>query len=176
MAATDEQIRNWVEIAKQYFIDYFQLPTEAPVNLKKKMVVIARKGNRSLLPGTLNRLDFEYGTREDIDYLGTVYLEAMSLKEQIELFRSVDIVVSTHGSGLTHLIWSKPGTKVYEVWLVKDRRWPIFGRLCAVMGLPYRAYYRDDIPFIKDSMFEVFDQSFNVGDECFKDLEEFLGS
>ena len=172
--ATDEQIRNWVEIAKSYFLDYFQLPLENPANQKKKMIVIARKANRSFLPITLNRIGFEYGDREDIEFLGTVYLEEMKLRDQIQLFREVDIIVSTHGSGLSHLIWCKPGTKVFEAWLVKDRRWPIFGRMCKVMGLDYASFYRDSIPFIADHMFEVFDDFFSLNEEGFEALREFI--
>lgn len=44
-----------------------------------------------------------------------VYLEDMSLADQIATFRAADIVVSTHGSGLVWLQLCRPGTVCIEV-------------------------------------------------------------
>jgi len=39
----------------------------------------------------------------------------MSTREQIELFSEASHVVSTHGAGLTNLLWCQKGTKVIEI-------------------------------------------------------------
>jgi len=44
----------------------------------------------------------------------TVFLEGMSIREQILLFQSAEFVIGTHGAGLTNLLFCEPGTKVLE--------------------------------------------------------------
>jgi len=45
----------------------------------------------------------------------TVTLSGMGIKQQIELFSAARHVISTHGAGLTNLIWCQTGTKVIEI-------------------------------------------------------------
>ena len=44
----------------------------------------------------------------------TVFLEGMSIREQILLFQSAEFVIGTHGAGLTNLLFCEPGTKVLD--------------------------------------------------------------
>jgi tetratricopeptide (TPR) repeat protein len=44
-----------------------------------------------------------------------VLLESMDLNEQIALFASAKVIVAPHGSGLTNIMFCKPGTKVIEL-------------------------------------------------------------
>ncbi len=46
----------------------------------------------------------------------TYLLEEMSFCDQVSLFHQAEIVVSSHGSGLTNLMFSQPGTQVLEVF------------------------------------------------------------
>ncbi|MBI2344840.1 glycosyltransferase family 61 protein [Candidatus Dependentiae bacterium] len=43
-------------------------------------------------------------------------LSSMSFQEQVNLFRNADVIISAHGSGLTNIIFSKPGTTVIELF------------------------------------------------------------
>jgi len=45
----------------------------------------------------------------------TVSPESMSLEEQIAMFAGAKIIIAPHGSGLTNIIFSQPGTKVIEI-------------------------------------------------------------
>jgi hypothetical protein len=45
----------------------------------------------------------------------TITLTGMSTKKQIELFSSASHVMSTHGAGLTNLLWCQPRTKAVEI-------------------------------------------------------------
>ena len=56
--------------------------------------------------------------------------EALEAGEQIILFQEADLIIGNHGSGLSHLIWSKPGTKMFEIFVSIDNRAIIFKYLC----------------------------------------------
>lgn len=45
-----------------------------------------------------------------------VCLEELSLKEQIKLFKSAEMVIAPHGGGLTNLVFANKGTKVIEIF------------------------------------------------------------
>jgi tetratricopeptide (TPR) repeat protein len=45
----------------------------------------------------------------------SVTLEAMTVAEQARLLANAGIVISAHGSGLTNLVFCRPGTKVIEI-------------------------------------------------------------
>jgi len=44
-----------------------------------------------------------------------VTLSKLTIKEQMKVFAEASHVMSTHGAGLTNLLWCQPGTKVYEL-------------------------------------------------------------
>jgi capsular polysaccharide biosynthesis protein len=52
----------------------------------------------------------------------TVYLEGMSVADQILLFQRAEFVVSPHGAGLANLLFCEPGTKVIEFMPSADLR------------------------------------------------------
>ena len=48
--------------------------------------------------------------------------KTMPFAEQADLVRDVNIIVSAHGAGLTHLLWAQPGTAVVEITPYKPPR------------------------------------------------------
>ncbi|MEL6579862.1 MAG: tetratricopeptide repeat protein [Cyanobacteria bacterium J06621_12] len=46
----------------------------------------------------------------------TVFLEEMSLLEQVAMFANAKVIVTPHGSGLTNLVFCSPATKVVELF------------------------------------------------------------
>lgn len=65
-------------------------------------------------------------------------LSGMPVADQIELFTAADIVVATHGAGLTNLMWCQQETTVIE--LVPDRhRMPCFRDICRQRNLNHHA-------------------------------------
>lgn len=44
-----------------------------------------------------------------------VFLEDLPLKKQIQLFQQAEAVVGPHGAGLSNLVYSRPGTAVFEI-------------------------------------------------------------
>jgi capsular polysaccharide biosynthesis protein len=60
-----------------------------------------------------------------------IIMEHLPLKEQIRIFASAKVVAGPHGSGLTNLVFSKPGTKVIEFFspLFVDKCFPVLSNL-----------------------------------------------
>jgi hypothetical protein len=93
---------------------------------RNRRILVARKGstrtihNLEQVQAFLSRYEFE-----------TVYLEKMSLLDQILLFQSAEFIISPHGAGLANLIFCHPGTRVIELmpsvelrpffWLISDK-------------------------------------------------------
>jgi glycosyltransferase involved in cell wall biosynthesis len=93
---------------------------------RKRRLLIARRGPTRMIA---NLADVEallsgYGFE-------TVYLEGMSMAEQILLFQGAEFIVGTHGAGLANLLFCEPGTRVIEFmptaefrpffWLISEK-------------------------------------------------------
>jgi len=79
-----------------------------------------------------------------------VFLEELSLPEQAVLFNSACVIVSTHGAGLTNLVYCNPGTTVVEIF--GAHVYPYFFGLSNLCGLRYIPVIRhaDDFPGVFD--------------------------
>ncbi len=108
--------------------------------LRNRRLLIARKGptrkihNLEQVQAFLSRYDFD-----------TVYLEGMSMADQILLFQSAEFIVSPHGAGLANLLFCEPGTKVVELmpsvevrpffWLISEKLDLVHGvQFCEIVG------------------------------------------
>jgi glycosyltransferase involved in cell wall biosynthesis len=104
---------------------------------RNRRLLVARKGpartiqNLEQVQTFLARYDFE-----------TVYLEGMSMTDQILLFQSAEFVISPHGAGLANLLFCEPGTKVIELMPCFEMRpffWLISEKLDLVHGMQFCA-------------------------------------
>ena len=102
---------------------------------RTRRLLVARKGptrtihNIEQLQAFLSRYDFE-----------TVYLEGLSMLDQILLFQSAEFIISPHGAGLANLLFCEPGTKVIELMPCAEVRpffWLISGKLDLVHGMQF---------------------------------------
>jgi hypothetical protein len=102
---------------------------------RKRRLLVARKGptriihNIEQIHGFLSKHDFE-----------TIYLEGMSVVDQIRLFQSAEFVISPHGAGLANLLFCEPGTKVIEFMPSVEVRpffWMISEKLDLVHGVQF---------------------------------------
>ncbi len=65
-----------------------------------------------------------------------VFCEDYSLEEQIKLFKSAKTIVAPHGSGLTNIVFSYPGTKIVEIFSPTYME-PCYWRLASALNLDY---------------------------------------
>lgn len=75
------------------------------------------------------------GLLEDCGF-ETVYLESVSVPEQIKLFAGADVIVAPHGAGLANLMFCRPGTKVLELFAPNYVN-PVYWYLSCRYGLDY---------------------------------------
>jgi glycosyltransferase involved in cell wall biosynthesis len=104
---------------------------------RNRRLLVARRGpvrkihNIEQVQTFLSRYDFE-----------TVYLEGMSMMNQILLFQSAEVIIAPHGAGLANLLFCEPGTKVIELMPACEMRpffWLISEKLDLVYGLQFCA-------------------------------------
>ena len=140
--STDEQTYAWNRIAKGVFGKYIGIKPKQ-ISESPKILFIARRGTREFTPKSLSRL---------YDTLNTepTYLESHSFVEQIQMFIDADIIVSAHGSGLYHITWCKPGTRIIEIFLSNDSRKIIFESLSKMAGLDYKRLQCCDVEITTD--------------------------
>ncbi len=93
---------------------------------RNRRLLIARKGTTR----TIHNIDQVQALLSGYDF-ETVYLEGMSMVDQILLFQSAEFIISPHGAGLANLLFCEPGTKVIELapsvemrqyfWLISEK-------------------------------------------------------
>jgi capsular polysaccharide biosynthesis protein len=102
---------------------------------RDKRLLVARRGptrkmhNIEQVQALLSKYEFE-----------TVYLEGMSIVDQIMLFQRAEFVIGAHGAGLTNLLFCEPGTKVIEFMPLAEVRpfyWLISEKLGLVHGMQF---------------------------------------
>lgn len=47
--------------------------------------------------------------------ISVVYMEDLTFKEQVQSIKMANIVIGSHGAGLTNLIFARPGTEIFEI-------------------------------------------------------------
>ena len=106
-----------------------------PRTARKRRLLVARKvpfrriHNLEQVQDFLSAYNFE-----------TVYLEGMSVLDQILLFQSAEFVIGAHGAGLSNLLFCDPGTKVIELMPTAEMRpffWMISAKLELVHGMQF---------------------------------------
>jgi capsular polysaccharide biosynthesis protein len=86
-----------------------------------------------------------------------VYLEDLSLKDQIGLFSQIEMVVAPHGSGLTNLVFASEGTKVIEIFPPYQDCSVCYATMCQTLQLEYtpirisQEYIRNRSDFLVDT-------------------------
>ncbi len=77
---------------------------------KKIYISRAKAKNRQIINELeVNRLLTSQG-------FSTVFLEEMTVLEQVAVFANADVIVAPHGSGLTNLVFCSPDTKIVELF------------------------------------------------------------
>ena len=145
--STDDEIRAWNRVGKEVFAKYIGIQPKQ-VSESPKILFVSRRGYREFTSKTLSRLRFILDAEP-------IFLEEYTFAEQIQMFIDADIVVSPHGSGLCHLTWCAPGTRVIEIFASNDSRKIIFQSLSEMSGLDYKRIECSDAKITTDDPIEV---------------------
>jgi tetratricopeptide (TPR) repeat protein/capsular polysaccharide biosynthesis protein len=104
---------DWVPQGTIKFLRQTFLPhiTIAKADIQNKIYISRAKAkNRQVVN--------ESEVNEFLDNQGfqTIFLEEMTVLEQVTVFANADIIVAPHGSGLTNLVFCSPDTKIVELF------------------------------------------------------------
>jgi capsular polysaccharide biosynthesis protein len=69
--------------------------------------------------------------------LTPLYLESLSLKQQLEHVAYLDILVGMHGAGLSHVLFMKPGSVLVELAPMSHAALNFFEIMAKVNGVSY---------------------------------------
>lgn len=117
---TDDHIQRMVNLYIQDILNTYELEKNTePFN--KRIVIVDRKTEyRSLaktwlhenegedvseMPSLLDKLDVFLTAQPLLTYNGIVYLEDLSMKEQMQCFLNNDIIITPHGANMVHSLW-----------------------------------------------------------------------
>ena len=112
---TDDEINYWLFKFAKHVKEYFNV--EEKKTNGKNVVIIDRDKISRILPRNmkplLNPLK-EIIINNNYQFNGVVYLEHLTLKDQIKIFVNNDIIIAPHGAGLIHSIWCS-NKKIIEI-------------------------------------------------------------
>ncbi|MEM7761150.1 MAG: glycosyltransferase family 61 protein, partial [Cyanobacteria bacterium P01_A01_bin.40] len=103
---------DWVSEGTIKFLRQTFLPQVSLTKTSKQKIYVSRAKakNRQLInEAEVSKLLAKQGFK-------TVFLEELSVLEQVAVFINAEIIVSPHGSGLTNLVFCAPNTKVVELF------------------------------------------------------------
>ena len=123
----------WPEVRRRMMRAFGVDPQVAPVESPTpRILVVTRAGAQEGSAGSGDRSGAARRSIPNIDAiaealrpLGEVSvhsMEGLSLPQQMELFRSADLVVAQHGGAMANLAWCSPGTGLVEVVTVHKER------------------------------------------------------
>jgi hypothetical protein len=121
------------DVIKQGFADLKLKLLGSKVNFGKRIYVSRQKSTRRIIlnePEIKTTLD-KYGFE-------TVFLEDMTLQQQVETFASAQIVIGVHGAGLSNMVFAEKEATLFELLVEKQDR-PFFLNICASLGINYTA-------------------------------------
>ncbi len=110
----------------------------------KRIWLSRKKGRQIENKSQIDNIWKKHGLKE-------VFLEDLSVIEQIVLFRDASLVCGMHGAGLSNLVYCRPGTPVLEI-LPRDWAWPFYHSVSRQVNLNYRyligesVHREDDMP------------------------------
>jgi len=76
----------------------------------------------------------------------TITMEDLPITEQVRCFSEASHVISTHGAGLTNLLWCEPGTQVIEIQDPKMLHKKVYPILSHHLGLKHEVYVAKTVP------------------------------
>lgn len=94
---------------------------------------ISRRRSRRRRLGGEERLEERLAARG----FEILHLEELSFEEQIGAFHEAEVVVATHGAGLSNLVWSEAPCRVIEIF-PRNYVLDCFSWLSFSLGLDYR--------------------------------------
>jgi len=76
----------------------------------------------------------------------TITLQSLPILEQVKCFSEASHIITTHGAGLTNLLWCEPGTKVIEIQDIKMIDKKVYPVLSHHLALHHKVHIANTVP------------------------------
>jgi len=132
-----EKISNWYATFRETLFNYYSLPVTGPQDATER-ILINRKYNRNIHEDSLTSL------QEHIPTLKVIYLEHMSLKEQIQAVANAKLVITVHGAAMFNMIFAPMGSLLFEILPGPSHMRAVFKHYCEKLTRRHAFYYEGD--------------------------------
>jgi capsular polysaccharide biosynthesis protein len=118
------QIREWLNTFRTELFKFYDIPEGS----RTENILINRVNKRRIANNSIYRF------MELIPNLKIIYLETLTLREQILALKDARLVISPHGASMYNLVFCKEGTKVIELFPRYTDAVIIHKHYCDVLG------------------------------------------
>jgi hypothetical protein len=114
----------WLKTLRDEMLRFYEigLPTH------RRKILINRKANRFIEKGSVDML------LNLIPDLEVVYLETMTLRDQILVLKDAELIISPHGASMFNTLFCKEGAHIIELFPRSHETTRIFQHYCGLLG------------------------------------------
>jgi hypothetical protein len=134
------QTRGSPDLVVKSIVEFFRLETVLPPPSRVKIGIISRRVKRFIL-NEYELIDIA----QEMGYEAVLLpLERMTIYEQMKEFRSLDVLVGMHGSGLDNVIFLHPGSVLLQLMPYKNDHRATFVSSTGKAGVVYKEWIATD--------------------------------
>jgi capsular polysaccharide biosynthesis protein len=118
---------------------------------RRKLLIIRGDSDKGFLDRGIRYSSVLHQKLENLGF-EKVFLEKLSVSEQISLINSADMLVGFHGAGLANMIWMKQDTKVFEI--TETRFTSHFEHIATICNIKFNRYIASELVELTESQFK----------------------
>ncbi len=132
-----EKIAGWYNTFRETLFNYFSLHVTTPADATER-ILINRKYNRNIHEDSVKAL------QNNIPTLKVIYLEDMTLKQQIHAVANAKLVITVHGAAMFNMIFAPIGSLLFEILPGPSHMRSVFKHYCEKLTRRHAFYYEGD--------------------------------
>ena len=132
-----EKIAGWYSVFRETLFNYFSLPVTTYQDATER-ILINRKYNRNIHNDSVKAL------QDNIPGLKVIYLEHMTLSEQIQAIAKAKLVITVHGAAMFNMVFAPIGSLLFEILPGPSHMRSVFKHYCEKLTRRHAFYYEGD--------------------------------
>ena len=115
---------------------------------RRKLLIVRSDFDKGFLDRGIKHSSVLHQKLENLGF-EKVFLEQLSVSEQISLINSADMLVGFHGAGLANMIWMKQDTEVFEI--TETRLTSHFEHIATICNIRFNRYIASELVELTES-------------------------